>query len=265
MTNRTVKPKPTKGSKAAFATLDHDRHGRCGFPEFVYGAGKSADQLCAIVAELKQHPVPILCTRVDAAKAKKVLSVHPDLQYCSVSEVLQLPNASVAPRKFRLLIVTAGTSDLRVALEAQHTAQLCGLQTELISDVGVAGIQRLLDRVSGIAQGRRHYCHCRHGRRVAECDRRPGCLSGDCGADQRWLRRCRRRFCGLGRQCSAVALPELRWSISTMVLAPPARRSDCLLCGKIDCGTNSAAGIFSCISSLARYGRNLPKKFTGNH
>lgn len=136
-----------KSGEFDFARLDHDRTERCGFPEFVFGAGKSATQLCAIIAELKKHPVPILCTRVSEEKAKKVKAVHPDMEYCSVSEVLRLQHAAVPMKKFRLMIITAGTSDLKIALEAQHTAAVCGLQTEVVCDVGVAGLHRLLDRL----------------------------------------------------------------------------------------------------------------------
>jgi len=147
--NGKTSSRPTAGA-TPFARLDHDRTARCGFPEFVYGADKSAVQLEAILAELKTHGVPLLCTRVSAEKAEQVLKVHPDLEYCAVSGVLHRSHEAIPPKNFRVLIVTAGTSDLRVALEAEHTAAAAGLQTELLCDVGVAGIQRLLDRVEDL-------------------------------------------------------------------------------------------------------------------
>lgn len=126
------------------ARLDLSRAERCGFPEFVYGAGKTAGQLCAIIAELKKNGSPILCTKVSADKAARVKEVHPDVEFCAISEVLRLHHASTPKRKFLLAIVSAGTCDLGIALEAQHTAEICGLQTEMVSDVGVAGLHRLI-------------------------------------------------------------------------------------------------------------------------
>jgi len=149
-TGRKTTKKAEAPREVKFARLDHDRAERCGFPEFVYGAGKSADQLCAIIAELKKHATPILCTRVDAAKAAKVKTVHPELTYCAVSEVLYHNEPPLPAKKFKVVIAAAGTSDLKVALEAQHTANLGGVQTELLCDVGVAGIHRLFERVEDL-------------------------------------------------------------------------------------------------------------------
>lgn len=127
-----------------FAKIDHDRQARCGFPEFIYGAGKTVAQICAIIPAVLQRKNPALVTRLDAGAGQEALKQFPRAEYDAQARTL-----IVLPPKFKLkskglvAIVTAGTSDLGVALEAKHTAELCGCGVELIADVGVAGIHRL--------------------------------------------------------------------------------------------------------------------------
>ncbi|MDD3117572.1 MAG: nickel pincer cofactor biosynthesis protein LarB [Victivallales bacterium] len=134
-----------------YARIDHTRCERCGFPEVIYGEGKNVDQITGIVTEIKAHGAPLLCTRIDADKAAAVKNVHPELEYCPISRCL-LHRVPVTPLPgFRVALVTAGTSDLPVALEAKHTLELVGIGAALLCDVGVAGLHRLLARLDELA------------------------------------------------------------------------------------------------------------------
>ena len=135
-----------------YAHIDHTRHDRCGFPEVIYGEGKTADQITGIVSELKKHNTPLLCTRTSAEKAAAVTAVHADLEYCPVSRCLLRPGNVTPVPGFQVTIITAGTSDLPVALEAKHTLELAGVTAALLCDVGVAGLHRLLARLDDLAR-----------------------------------------------------------------------------------------------------------------
>jgi pyridinium-3,5-biscarboxylic acid mononucleotide synthase len=127
-----------------FARLDVDRARRTGDPEVVYGAGKSPAQLVELVTALHQaHPErAVLATRLDDDAVAAVRAdlpaaqVHEDAHACTIGP---LP----APRGL-VSVVSAGTSDGRVAAEAALTARVFGSETHRISDVGVAGLHRLL-------------------------------------------------------------------------------------------------------------------------
>ncbi|HET7578335.1 MAG TPA: nickel pincer cofactor biosynthesis protein LarB [Bacillales bacterium] len=135
-----------------FAKLDHHRAERTGFPEVVYGEGKTSDQLIQIIERLKRSLPRVLATRVDEPKAKSVLDRIPDVTYNPTArtlfwrkenEPLQLYDGYVA-------VVCAGTSDLPVAEEAAVTAEAFGCRVHRVTDVGVAGIHRLFDKLDGI-------------------------------------------------------------------------------------------------------------------
>jgi pyridinium-3,5-biscarboxylic acid mononucleotide synthase len=130
-----------------FAHVDHHRHLRTGFPEVVLGLGKSAEQIIAIVGELKKGGANLLATRVDAEKAARVTAAVPGARYeeaarCVVVE--QQPIEEVG--RGTILVVSAGTSDVAVAEEAVLTARLFGNRVERVHDVGVAGLHRLLPK-----------------------------------------------------------------------------------------------------------------------
>jgi pyridinium-3,5-biscarboxylic acid mononucleotide synthase len=132
-------------------TYDYDRTARLGMPEAVYCEGKDIGSLGAILAELVKRPDhPVLFTRLSAAclaMLDPALVEALDHDALSATAILHggLPKCvgSVA-------IVAAGTSDLKVALEAQRTLEFSGYEANLIVDVGVAGIHRLLDRIDEI-------------------------------------------------------------------------------------------------------------------
>ena len=132
-----------------FATVDHHRHLRTGFPEVVLGDGKTAEQIAAIVNELANGGGNVLVTRVDHDKALDVLGRVPGLRHEVLARCLvrQTQPIEITGRG-TVLVVCAGTSDLPVAEEAALTAELLGSRVERIVDVGVAGIHRLLAHVA---------------------------------------------------------------------------------------------------------------------
>ncbi len=133
-----------------FARLDHHRPLRTGLPEVVYGAGKTAEQVVAIVARLKARAHPVLVTRLDpavhAACGRDLDAGHERPgTWCPLSRTWRWSPAPVQPTGAgTVAVVCAGTSDLPVAEEAAVTLELFGNRTERVTDVGVAGLHRLL-------------------------------------------------------------------------------------------------------------------------
>ncbi|MBB2914179.1 hypothetical protein FHS43_005491 [Streptosporangium becharense] len=130
---------------ASFARLDHDRAARRGYPEAVYCAGKSAEQVRAIAAELRRrHRAVTLFTRAGPEHARAVLAELPDARHEPEARLLAWPPAPPEPTGGRVLVLAAGTSDLPVAREAELTARYLGRESDLVVDVGVAGLHRVL-------------------------------------------------------------------------------------------------------------------------
>lgn len=128
--------------------VDHHRELRTGFPEVLFGENKTSSQLVAIIQEMLKQRQQILATRVDAEKAAQVQAQIPDLLYDAEARCLYLAHADAPQRgSGKILVVTAGTSDIPVAKEALITARLAGNEVDLINDVGVAGVHRLLHRL----------------------------------------------------------------------------------------------------------------------
>jgi NCAIR mutase (PurE)-related protein len=128
-----------------FARIDHHRSIRKGFPEVIWGEGKTSGQILSIMKQLKGNGQNILITRLDEKKAKATQKVFPKSQYYSRSKVLTyLTHPVKSEGKGTILVITAGTTDIPVAEEATITAQMMGNRVETIYDVGVAGIHRLL-------------------------------------------------------------------------------------------------------------------------
>jgi hypothetical protein len=128
-----------------FATIDHHRTIRKGFPEVIYGEGKSAEQIVAIMSRMAEHGTNVLATRIDAGKAEAVNRVFPGAAYYPQSRVLTLLTEQPHPRgSGTILVISAGTSDIPVAEEALVTAQVMGNRVDKLFDVGVAGIHRLM-------------------------------------------------------------------------------------------------------------------------
>lgn len=136
-----------------FAKVDHHRVLRRGFPEVIYGAGKSPEQITAIAHALHGQGAAVLVTRVDPAKAEAVLAAYPELEYHPDCACLSLAATDPArPGKGKVVIIAAGTSDLPVANEAVLTAQLMGSTVETVYDVGVSGLHRLAASAEALEQ-----------------------------------------------------------------------------------------------------------------
>jgi pyridinium-3,5-biscarboxylic acid mononucleotide synthase len=128
-----------------FATIDHHRALRQGFPEVVYGAGKTTEQLVAITQRIAERGDGVLATRVADESAPALVAALPGAQHNALAGTVMLRAANPpATVPGTALIVTAGTSDLPVAEEAAVTAEAMACATERLTDVGVAGIHRLL-------------------------------------------------------------------------------------------------------------------------
>lgn len=128
-----------------FAKIDHHRSLRKGFPEVIWGEGKTSGQILSIMKQMKRKGQNILVTRLEDKKAKAVQKVFPKSQYSSQSKVLTyLTHPVRLEGKGTILIITAGTTDIPVAEEAAVTAQFMGNRIETLYDVGVSGIHRLL-------------------------------------------------------------------------------------------------------------------------
>ncbi len=127
-----------------FARIDHHRAMRQGFPEVVLGLGKTPAQIAAIAVGIVARGSTLLVTRATEQAFQAVRAVVPQVAYHADARVITLRQGDVSPGRGQILIVAAGTSDLPVAEEAAHTADLMGNSVERLYDVGVAGLHRLL-------------------------------------------------------------------------------------------------------------------------
>lgn len=129
------------------ADLDFDRARRRGYPEAVYCESKTPAQLRLIAAAVRDRGVRTLFTRAGDEQAKAVLEMLPDAGHDPESRLLWWPAEHPAPTGGLVVIACAGTSDLPVAREALHVARNLGRPAELVTDVGVAGLHRILGRL----------------------------------------------------------------------------------------------------------------------
>jgi hypothetical protein len=136
----------TGAADLGFANVDLARGRRCGFPEVVFGQGKTAEQILAIVRRIAPVGAGCLSTRVEPDAARLLVAEFPTAVHDPVARTVWLPPGKLA-QAGRVAVITAGTGDLPVAKEAVNTAVALGCETELIVDVGVAGLHRLLARV----------------------------------------------------------------------------------------------------------------------
>ncbi|MBA7485824.1 Pyridinium-3,5-biscarboxylic acid mononucleotide synthase [subsurface metagenome] len=129
-----------------FAHVDHHRQIRRGFPEVIYCPGKTVEQIVKIFSALAEKGDNVLATRAeeDVFKALTRTKKFPNVRYEKSAKAIVLEQKEIKPSKTTIPIVTAGTADLPVAAEAKVTAEIMGQRTEIIPDVGVAGLHRLL-------------------------------------------------------------------------------------------------------------------------
>lgn len=137
-----------------FARIDLARQQRCGFPEVIYAEGKTVDGLIQIVSTLSQAGQSCLATRINDAQSDALLAAFPHAEQDRVGRTFFLagPQATATVFDRKVAIVTAGTADLPVAHEALATVKAMGVNTDLIADVGVAGLHRLLAQLDRIRQ-----------------------------------------------------------------------------------------------------------------
>ncbi|ACK66655.1 1-(5-phosphoribosyl)-5-amino-4-imidazole-carboxylate (AIR) carboxylase [Rippkaea orientalis PCC 8801] len=128
-----------------FAKIDHHRHLRTGFPEVIWGLGKTPEQIAQIMQVMGKRSPVVMATRIEPAVAEQLEEQIPKLIYYPIARICALKTNEI-PRMGGgvISILTAGTADLPVAEEAAITAQLCGFSVQRLWDVGVAGIHRLL-------------------------------------------------------------------------------------------------------------------------
>jgi hypothetical protein len=137
-----------------FAKIDHHRTLRTGMPEVIFSAGKTTAQVATIFAHMAQAGGNVLATRASSEAYEAVRAVEPRAEFHELARAITLTQTPVAPGKGTIAVVCAGTSDLPVAEEAVVTARILGNTVELISDVGVAGIHRLLAQKSSLQSAR---------------------------------------------------------------------------------------------------------------
>ncbi|MCZ6681863.1 MAG: nickel pincer cofactor biosynthesis protein LarB [Planctomycetota bacterium] len=127
-----------------FATVDHHRAIRCGFPEAIFCQGKSADQIVAIFKTLAATGGDVLATRAAPEQFRAVKVAFSYAKYHEAARCITLQQIEKRPTVGTIALVAAGTSDLPVIEEARVTCQIMGQKTEQLYDVGVAGLHRLL-------------------------------------------------------------------------------------------------------------------------
>ncbi len=135
--------------------LDLDRQRRCGFPEVIYGEGKSADTICEIIKRLAARKQNVLVTRLDSRDAETVVARFPQGNYNPDGRTYRWMEPAAGSHRHedsaedrgRVAVVTAGTSDAAIAQEAQETLRWMEVELEIVDDVGVAGPQRLQNSV----------------------------------------------------------------------------------------------------------------------
>jgi hypothetical protein len=133
-----------------FAKVDHHRALRRGFPEVVFGAGKTVDQIVAIVRTLRERGQNVLVTRTSSEAFLAVRALYPEAHLHESARAITVQTAAAAPLPGQVAVLAAGTSDLPVAEEAAVTAEFNGAAVDRVYDVGVAGLHRLLDQSTRI-------------------------------------------------------------------------------------------------------------------
>jgi len=137
-----------------FAKIDHHRELRKGFPEIIYGLGKTDQQILKIAGEIVKKGCSLLITRVEPGTFKKIKKAIPKACYNPLAKTVYLKQKPLITGKGKIIILTAGTSDIPVAEEAYVTCDMLGNEVERIYDVGVAGLHRLFGEYDKINKAR---------------------------------------------------------------------------------------------------------------
>ena len=137
-----------------FAKVDHHRELRKGIPEIIYGLGKTGPQILKIGREIIRKGGNLLVTRVEPDAYRALKGKIPGAVYNPAARTITMKQKEAARGKGKILIMTAGTSDIPVAEEAFVTCDILGNETERVYDVGVAGLHRLFGEYDRIKQAR---------------------------------------------------------------------------------------------------------------
>lgn len=135
-----------------FAKVDHHRSLRRGYPETIFAAGKTPEQVVAIMARMREHGSNVLVTRCGPDMVAAVRSAYPDAVYHEAARAVTLTVNAPESRDGYVAVVCAGTSDIPVAEEAAVTCESTGNAVKRVYDVGVAGLHRLLDQRETLQQ-----------------------------------------------------------------------------------------------------------------
>ena len=130
-----------------FAQVDTHRALRKNFPEVIFGAGKTSEQVVKIAAKLFELGQPVLVTRINAEYARALGKKFKPARYHALARCVTIEKTPLPKRAGFIAVVCAGTSDLPVAEEAAVTAEIMGNRVERVHDVGVAGLHRMLARM----------------------------------------------------------------------------------------------------------------------
>lgn len=137
-----------------FARIDIERHRRRGMPEVVYAAGKTPEQVIAIIRAFQAAGQNVLCTRATREMYDAVARAHPSAAYHEAARMISLDVVQRPKQTGQVAVVSAGTSDMPVAEEAALTAEWMGARVERVYDVGVAGLHRLMNHVDTLRASR---------------------------------------------------------------------------------------------------------------
>jgi NCAIR mutase (PurE)-related protein len=137
-----------------FANIDHHRSLRQGFPEVIFGSGKTVDQVVRIVESMYRHDHNILITRTTASHFEQVKQIAREAEFHEGARAITIIKDTTIRGNGTVMVVSAGTSDMPVAEESVVTLRVMGNHIDSLYDVGVSGLHRLLDRRERLAKAR---------------------------------------------------------------------------------------------------------------
>ena len=141
-------------SDLGYAKIDHHREIRTGYPEVVYCEGKSPEQVAGIFEHINSRGSNIMGTRANPEKYKAVKELIPEAIWHKDASIISVSKNKIEASESAIAVITAGTSDYKVAEEAAVTAELLGNRVNRIYDAGVAGLHRLVDQMPLIRESR---------------------------------------------------------------------------------------------------------------
>ena len=200
----TEKLKKLSYENIGYARVDHSRAVRQGFPEVIFGQGKTKEQVVGIFEKLAARSPNVLITRTSAEVFGEIRNVHTEAEWHEAAKIIRIFRDKTKLGAGEISIVTAGTSDIPVAEEAALTAETMGNSVKRIWDAGVAGIHRDFGGTRDFAAVARCRRRCRNGRRTAVSRRRTRESSRHCRPDFNRLRRKFRRHRRAARNAQFV-------------------------------------------------------------